>query len=66
MTMSSAMQKKANKKKKDKNYKLLHNDGSSSSGLGVRFTDGKNLIFASPAREKLAKLDVHLVLLLMY
>ena len=59
-------ERKSNKKKNDEENKRSCDDGSSFSGMGVRLNDGKKLVIAAPPKERLAKLGVHLVVLVMY
>ncbi len=60
-------ERKANKKKNDKqNKKHSRDDGSSFSGMGVRLNDEKKLVIPASLWERLSKLGVCLVVLVVY
>ena len=59
-------ERKANKKNNDKKNKRSRDDGSNFYGMGVRLNDEKKLVVPASPRERLTKLGVCLVVLVVY
>ena len=59
-------ERKANKKNNDIKNKHSCDDGSSFYGMGVRLNDEKKMVIPASPTERLAKLGVCLVVLVVY